>query len=85
MRHGAFHGFCSIVGFAVFAQLDALFQAFDAFIDVRIPLHVFLRHLGMLESNFRMLNQDIGVALLPMLDRFVRMLDRLGHMLIAGR
>jgi hypothetical protein len=39
----------------------------------------------MLESNFRMLNQDIGVALLPMLDRFVRMLDRLGHMLIAGR
>jgi hypothetical protein len=84
MRDRSFGMFGRHISMTGFAVLDGLLELLDTFVQVRI-LHIFLGRLCVLERPLCMLHEGIGMALLPMRHGFLRMFDRLTHMLIVGQ
>ena len=70
------------VGMAGFPMLDPILQTFDAFADMGI-FRFRHRRFCMLQRTLGVLDEGIRMSLFAVRDRFFRMLDRLGLMLVS--
>ena len=84
MRQRSFGVSRSLVGMALFALIDRLFQMLDRFFGVRISLG-FLPGLRVGERSLGVSGEDIGMALFAMVNGLLGVCDGFGDMIFGSQ